>query len=52
MKISVSELYLFLFSILKSTSLIFFRSNQSSLIQVSLQSIHESGMISSFFVTL
>ncbi|MFS7917744.1 hypothetical protein Hanom_Chr03g00192971 [Helianthus anomalus] len=51
MKISVSELYLF-FSILKSTSLIFFRSNQSSLSQVSLQSIHESGMISSFFVTL
>ncbi|MFS8000897.1 hypothetical protein Hanom_Chr13g01183951 [Helianthus anomalus] len=29
-----------------------FRSNQSSLIQVSLKSIHESGMISSFFVTL
>ncbi|MFS7988844.1 hypothetical protein Hanom_Chr11g01039631 [Helianthus anomalus] len=29
-----------------------FRSNQSSLIQVSLQLIHESVMISSFFVTL
>ncbi|KAJ0508691.1 hypothetical protein HanIR_Chr11g0520121 [Helianthus annuus] len=39
---SRKRLYLFLFSILKSTSLIFFRSNQSSLIQVSLQSIHES----------